>query len=236
MIVMRLRGVIIAVGLLLVAAPCRGQHVDDVPAAREHYAKGKRLYDLGRFGDAAKEYEAAYQAKDDPALLFNLGQAHRLAHEYPQALLAYKAYLRNVPDAPNRAEVEDRIRELQAATDTETSTARVSPPTALPMPVPASSPPVVEAAAQHDTGRRKKIAGVAVASAGLAVVGVGIAFAVLSKQAGDDAYHPKTGIYDFSADERQQNYRAADIACFVIGGAAIVAGTVVWTLGTRRPR
>ncbi|HXU69482.1 MAG TPA: tetratricopeptide repeat protein [Polyangia bacterium] len=141
---MRLRGVIIAVGLLLVAAPCRGQHVDDVPAAREHYAKGKRLYDLGRFGDAAKEYEAAYQAKDDPALLFNLGQAHRLAHEYPQALLAYKAYLRNVPDAPNRAEVEQRIAELQAQIDAQERARRGPPPDLTPTPS-ARTPPSASA-------------------------------------------------------------------------------------------
>jgi hypothetical protein len=43
-----------------------------------------------------------------------LGQAYRLTGNASQALLAYKAYLRNVPDAPNRAEVEGRIAELQA--------------------------------------------------------------------------------------------------------------------------
>jgi tetratricopeptide (TPR) repeat protein len=90
---------------------------DDVAAARDHYAKGKRAYDLGHFAEAAKEYEAAYQAKDDPALLFNLGQAHRLARNYPEAILAYKAFLRNVPDASNRTDVESRIHEMQAALD-----------------------------------------------------------------------------------------------------------------------
>lgn len=116
---------------------CAGSSVcyaaDDVAAAREHYAKGKRAYDLGHFAEAAKEYEVAYVAKDDPALLFNLGQAHRLAGNYPQAILSYKAYLRNVPDATNRVEVEGRVREAQAALDQqarmrETASQATAPP------------------------------------------------------------------------------------------------------------
>lgn len=137
------RDLTIAVVLLAVAGTGAAQRVDDVPAAREHYAKGKRLYDLGRFADAAKEYEAAYQAKDDPALLFNLGQAHRLAHDYPQALLAYKAYLRNVPDATNRAEVEQRVVELQAAIDAEQRASRAPPPDVRLTPSTTTPPPSV---------------------------------------------------------------------------------------------
>jgi tetratricopeptide (TPR) repeat protein len=120
----------------------RAEHVDDVQSARDHYAKGKRFYDLGRFAEAAKEYEAAYQAKDDPALLFNLGQAHRLAGNYPQALLAYKAYIRNVPDAANRGEVEARITEMQAVVDQQARTNK-SPPqgTIEPKPLPPAVTP-----------------------------------------------------------------------------------------------
>lgn len=87
---------------------------ENLELAKQHFAKGKRLYDVGRFAEAATEYEAAYQAKDDPALLFNLGQAYRLAGSYDKAILAYKAFLRNTPDASNRTEVENRIAESQS--------------------------------------------------------------------------------------------------------------------------
>jgi tetratricopeptide (TPR) repeat protein len=107
----------VAMAVLASAVPARADRVDDVAAARDHFAKGKRLYDVGRFAEAASEYEAAYQAKDDPALLFNLGQAYRLAGQPGKALLAYKAYLRNVPDAENRADVESRLADLQATID-----------------------------------------------------------------------------------------------------------------------
>ena len=139
--------VVAAVILVMCVTPrARAEHVDDVQSAREHYAKGKRLYDLGRFADAAREYEAAYQAKDDPALLFNLGQAHRLAGNYPQALLAYKAYLRNVPNAPNRREVEARINEMQTIVDEQTRTSQ-KPPQGTMEPKPLDTSPAAGAAA-----------------------------------------------------------------------------------------
>lgn len=107
-----------------------GKAADDVAAARAHYERGKRAYDLGHFAEAAREYELAYQAKDDSALLFNLGQAHRLAGDYAQALLAYKAFLRNVPDAPNRTEVDARIRETEILLEHQQRLAPSAPATA----------------------------------------------------------------------------------------------------------
>src|SRR5262245_2800841 len=85
----------------------------DGPTARQHFEQGSRLYDLQRFHEAAHEYEAAYELHPDPALLFNIGQAYRLGNEPDRALLAFRSYLRRVPDAPNRTEVEARIAQLQ---------------------------------------------------------------------------------------------------------------------------
>jgi len=82
-------------------------------AAGEHFQKGTIHFDLGRFREAAKEYEEAYTLKSDPALLFNIGQAYRLAHENEKALHAYRSYLRYVPDAPNAKVVEAQIEALQ---------------------------------------------------------------------------------------------------------------------------
>jgi hypothetical protein len=85
-----------------------------------------------------------------------------------------------------------------------------------------------------DTGKPMRIAGIVTADVGVGVVALGVVFAVLSKVAGDDAYHPASGVYDHAADVRQTGYRNADIACFVVGGAAVVVGTTVWMLGRKR--
>jgi len=235
-----------ALGLIviLVSSAAWAQRTDDVEAARDHYAKGKRLYDLGKFSEAAKEYEAAYQAKDDTALLFNIGQAYRLAGNYPQALLAYKAYLRNAPDAPNRAEVEARVGEMQSIVDQQTRTNRSPPQGTIESKPLAEAPPsgtptirpTSTVSEYRDEGRAKRTAGIALAASGVGIMGVGIAFAVVSKQAGEDAYRPSSDVYDPSADDRQKTFRAVDIACFVVGGLAAITGATLWIVGQRERR
>ena len=85
-----------------------------------------------------------------------------------------------------------------------------------------------------DRGRSERLAGIVVADVGVGVVALGVIFAILSKQAGDSAYRPASGVYDPYADDRQTSYRNADIACFVVGGVAVAAGTTLWMLGRRK--
>lgn len=73
---MRILG--LATALLLVVAPLR-LCADETVTAREHYRRGTNAFNLGHYLEAVKEYEAAYQLKEDPALLFNIAQAYRLA-------------------------------------------------------------------------------------------------------------------------------------------------------------
>jgi hypothetical protein len=83
--------------------------------ARKHYEEGTKAFNLAEFPRAITEFKAAYNAKPDPLLLFNIAQAFRLGGDDAQALLFYKSFLRNMPDAPNRKEVEARIRTLDKA-------------------------------------------------------------------------------------------------------------------------
>lgn len=115
-----LRHLVLPLGLVLsvaAAAPARAD--DDPAAAKEHYQRGTKLYDILKYREAAREFEAAYQAKADPAFLYNMGQAYRLAGDAERAMGAYRSYLRRVPEARNRKEVEDHITELQRVLDQE---------------------------------------------------------------------------------------------------------------------
>jgi tetratricopeptide (TPR) repeat protein len=109
---------------LAAGSPARA---DDAQAAKEHYQKGSSFYDLGRYPEAIKEFEAAYELKNDPAFLYNLAQAHRLAGNSEQALHFYRTYLRYVPKAPNRAEIEGRISQLEQLVAQKNS-AQTTPP------------------------------------------------------------------------------------------------------------
>lgn len=85
----------------------------DIEAAKKHFRKAEKLFELGRFQDALKEYEAAYEAKALPELLFNIGQCHRNLGDYRAAAFQYKLYLRKRPDAPNRDAVNKLIEEVE---------------------------------------------------------------------------------------------------------------------------
>jgi tetratricopeptide (TPR) repeat protein len=134
----------VALGLVvtLLVATVTPAYADETSEAREHYQKGTSFYDLGRYGDAIREFEAAYQIKNDPALLYNLAQSHRLAGNEEQALHFYRTYLRRVPKAPNRTEIEGRIAQLEQLV-AQNKAAQTAPPnvTMPPAEQPQTAPP-----------------------------------------------------------------------------------------------
>ena len=85
-----------------------------VAKAKEHFKQGTRHYELGHYQEALVEYEAAYMEVPDPAFLYNIGQCHRKMGNAKEAISFYKSYLRNAPNAPNRADVQKRISELES--------------------------------------------------------------------------------------------------------------------------
>lgn len=147
-------------GWLTVAAVAA--RAEDTAAAREHYQKATAFFDLGKYQEAIKEFEAAYEAKNDPAFLYNLAQAHRLAGNPEQALRFYRTYLRRNPNPPNRADIDDRIKQLEKLVE-QKAASQNSPPKetiqpSLPAPPaaagaasptwpPATSPPAPDAVA-----------------------------------------------------------------------------------------
>jgi tetratricopeptide (TPR) repeat protein len=79
--------------------------------ARKHVDKANVHYKLGRFPQALEEYSKAYELFGAPALLFNLGQCHRELKNYERATFFFEGYLRERPNAKNRALVEELLAE-----------------------------------------------------------------------------------------------------------------------------
>jgi tetratricopeptide (TPR) repeat protein len=104
---------VMVLGVVSIAAPRPAWAADDTAQAREHFEKGKAYMDLGKYGEAAAEYEAAYAAKPDPALLLNLAQAYRQAGNADKALRFYRKYLEKVPKTPYRDDIEEKIAALE---------------------------------------------------------------------------------------------------------------------------
>lgn len=81
--------------------------------ARQHFEKGKQLFNVQLYEDAVKEFREAYLRFPSPVFLFNIGQALRLAGQREQAVAAYDRYLAESPRARDRAEVEAIIKQLK---------------------------------------------------------------------------------------------------------------------------
>jgi tetratricopeptide (TPR) repeat protein len=85
--------------------------------AKELYERATRFYDVGKYGEAIESYEQAYLLMEDPALLYNIGQAYRLWDRPEEAIRSYKNYLRKRPEASNRADVERKLSDLEKIVD-----------------------------------------------------------------------------------------------------------------------
>lgn len=196
--------------------------------AAARYRHGVELYSDGDYEGAIVEFKLAYAAGGPPALLFNIAQAQRAAGHDQEALAYYKEYLRLVPDAPNRADVEERMSaiqtELQSASHAERGIVDTTPTTvadsgrggvdkiatrddgAMAVDLrarPADSGSLLESTpAPYHPGRKLKWTGGALIGAGAVSLGLGIYFGV---SAGDAASrleaHAAAGLPWTSADQ-----------------------------------
>lgn len=116
---MRALVVALAVFSVLAGAVPRAALAEDsaTKTARRHFAKGDKLFALGRFDEALTHYESAYEARPLPGFLFNIAQCHRNLGHIDEAIFSYRKYLTEQPDAENREEVEQQIAELEEERD-----------------------------------------------------------------------------------------------------------------------
>jgi tetratricopeptide (TPR) repeat protein len=113
------RALLAALLSLALVGPLRAQESADetkkaavLEEARQHVARAKVHYDLGEFKEAADEYILVYRLRPIAALLFNIAQAYRQGGLYDKARQFYKSYLREAPEAKNRAIIEQDIRQM----------------------------------------------------------------------------------------------------------------------------
>jgi hypothetical protein len=107
--------------------------------AKAHYKLGRTHYQLGEYRDALTEFKEAYRIKQDASFLFNIAQCHRQLGEYAEAIKLYGSYLREAPEAGNRAEVERQVRELKEALEKREKEEAAAPVPASVAPVPDAS-------------------------------------------------------------------------------------------------
>lgn len=209
--------------------------------ARELNRRGMTKFELGEYDLALALFKQAYETYPEPKIFFNLAQTHRKQRNYRLALDAYRAYLRYVPDAPNRKAVEDRIAELvdldaaQNASDEKPPEGVAptigTPPPPLPVVADPSPPPAPAVSPSADSGTR--VTGWSRDPLGWTLSGGGAVFAGVGLGLYLYAQGQKGGIDDLP--ESQRGSRRDDIRRNQsIGVAGLVAGTALVGAGIVR--
>jgi tetratricopeptide (TPR) repeat protein len=99
--------------LLMWSLPARAEPFE-LELARAHFLTGQSYYEQARYADALKEFEEAHRLSRRPAFHFNIGVCHEKLGELDAAIASFERYLREAPEVRDRAEVEARVRTLQA--------------------------------------------------------------------------------------------------------------------------
>ncbi len=114
----------------------------DKKAAADLFEKAEAQYNLGNFAGAVESYKAAYEEWPDSVLLFNIAQAYRQLGDCRQALFFYRRYLLLRKDAPNKAQVERTIADLEEQCKKEEEVRKSDPQgTEKPVTIPAQDAP-----------------------------------------------------------------------------------------------
>jgi tetratricopeptide (TPR) repeat protein len=93
----------------------RDENLDQ--AARLTFQAAREAFGNGDYELALERFEQAYNLSPRPVLLYNIGVTLDRLRRDEDAVARFTEYLERVPDAPDRAEVEARIRVLQRAID-----------------------------------------------------------------------------------------------------------------------
>jgi hypothetical protein len=241
-----------------IAAPLTTEQREE---ARKHWDSANRKFDLGKYDEAATEFETVYEISGDTSLLFNIAQAMRLARNYERAQQFYRSYLRKAPEGKYRALVEKRVAEMAELIEQQKSVSsappqgtiqeekpqRAEPPPTSEQPAattekpvetttPATTPPP-----RSPPPRGLRYAGFALGGLAIASLAVGAAFSALASSANDDIAranqaHNMTwtpALRDEDANAR--TYDSVAIGMYVGAGALAVASAVTLALGYRRP-
>jgi tetratricopeptide (TPR) repeat protein len=252
---MKLRALAVLLPSLVLLAPPPARADDGLEEARTLFNKATVEYNVGRFQQALDLYTKAYERVPKPALLFNIGQCHRLLGHYDQALFFYSGYLREKPEAANRSLVEQHMAEAKQALEQQRAaeaeaqrraaqqSGSAPPPEAHasePAPAAAPPPPPVAIAPQRSS-HVLQIAGLATAGVGVVLVGTGVVLGVHASSVSNELSQVSsqhgtwTAQYQSDYDSGKSAATAATVL-YVAGAVAVVGGGVLTWLGWPKSR
>jgi tetratricopeptide (TPR) repeat protein len=230
-------GRILFLGFILSNAAFALTDEEKTERARIHLKSAIAYYDDGRYEDAAREMNAAYDLRPLPDLQYNLAQCYERLNRLEDAAKSYETYLNSKPDAPDRKNVQARIDNLRERAKAE---AAGQPAPAAPQEKVVFKTIVVYKQAPPPPGRAARWAAYGLFILGAAGVATGIAYAVLASQAantvtvsGNVASPPTFDGKVRDTQESGQAYPVVEAVGFTVGAVAIAAGAALFAVGNK---
>jgi tetratricopeptide (TPR) repeat protein len=137
-----------------VASTARAQ---DFEAAGKHFGAAQDAFGKKHYRQAATEFEAAYAITHDPVLLYNIAESYEKSGDGQKAAASYQSYLKEQPEAQDKAEVQRRIRTIEArhfklADQSAPDEAPTPPPAPVTPPATTAPTPSPESSSQPSSG------------------------------------------------------------------------------------
>ncbi len=176
---------------LLLAAPGKP------PSAEEQrlFDEGMKAMQAGDARAADKAWRAGYAVAKDPAFLVRMGEAEEKAGQPAEAGESYRRYLHAVPDASDRAEIEQRVAHLG----------------------PAGAPPAAATDAHETPGGFGDTPALTTAPAAPASATTASGAPTAAPPARDDETGHRTG-----TDESESGWNAVNVTAWVATGATVL--------------
>ena len=87
---------------------------DELAKGKEHFARGRKLFDKKDFKGAVKEFKESFRLTRNPLLLYNIGYTFDQLGDKSLALFYYQKYLEQAPASDgNRQAAEARVQVLE---------------------------------------------------------------------------------------------------------------------------
>jgi tetratricopeptide (TPR) repeat protein len=243
--------VVLVSGTVSAADPAPGARELNLESSRSCFRKGREYFAKADYSAAIEQFEAGYALSPQPLFLYNIALSYRLAGQLSPALDYYRRFAAVAPRAPERAEVEARIADLERALTPATPpddhrSPEPSAPEARtssapsPRPAPPSSLVISQPSPDAESARRAR--SLKWAGGTLAVVGgvgliLGATFVGLAANLDQSLNHPVPGtMFDPALEERRDRFATSGLALLVSGGVVAIGGTALALVGARRSR
>ena len=206
----------------------------DEDAAKAHFLAGSAYYEQANYTDAVKEFNEAHRLSQRPDLLYNISVCYERLSRWDEAIASLRQYLTERPDAPDRAVIESRIKNFEDRRTAEQRKALVAPP-----PVANPSGPAL---VTTPPSRTRHVVSLVVGGVGVGLLLAAIGTGVAAQLGYDDLNNKCPNKICVSGNQtlrdEQSSGKALALSTDVligVGAAAVVAGTVLFILESRRP-